>query len=104
MRLTDKRFLVQGFYQPKDKKERKEILKMDKPSYEEIYKRLGEYENRECHGKFLFIDIDGDWYNECSVCGGRTENHTGYPPDFNYCPNCGAKMDGERKDNERKAD
>lgn len=44
-------------------------------------------------GKFLFVDNDGYWYDECSVCGGRTENHTGGPPDFNYCQNCGAKMD-----------
>ena len=36
---------------------------------------------------------DTDWYyadNNCDM--------------FDYCPNCGAKMDGERKDNERKAD
>lgn len=31
MRLTDKRFLGDGFYQPKDKNERKEIILMDKP-------------------------------------------------------------------------
>jgi hypothetical protein len=98
MRLTDKRFLSQGFYQPKNKEERKEILNMEKPSYEEIYRKLGEYENRECHGKWLFIDIDGYWYNECSVCGQRTENNTGHPPDFNYCPYCGAKMDGGNDD------
>ncbi len=47
------------------------------------------------HGKWLFVDNDGYWYNECSVCGGRTENHDGSPPDFNYCPNCGAQMDLE---------
>lgn len=98
MRLTDKRFFVQGFYQPKSKEERQEILKMDKPSYEEIYKRLGEYENRESHGKWLFVDLDGYWFDECSVCGDRTANHDGSPPDFNYCPNCGAKMDGGNED------
>ena len=45
MRLTDKRFLGDGFYQPKDKSERKEIILMEKPSYNDIYKKLGEYEN-----------------------------------------------------------
>lgn len=45
MRLTDKRFLGEGFYQPKDKAERTEIILMEKPSYNDIYKRLGEYEN-----------------------------------------------------------
>jgi NADH pyrophosphatase NudC (nudix superfamily) len=34
----------------------------------------------------------------CSVC----LEETSYA--HNFCPNCGAKMDGERKDNERKAD
>lgn len=31
---------------------------------------------------------------ECSVCGWRVEEYVG---DYAYCPNCGAKMDGERK-------
>lgn len=43
-RLTDDRFLGKGFYQPKTKEERKEIQLMYKPSYDEIYQRLGEYE------------------------------------------------------------
>ena len=43
-RLTDNRFLGKGFYQPKTKEERKEIQMMYKPSYDEIYQRLGEYE------------------------------------------------------------
>ena len=30
---------------------------------------------------------------DCSVCGNESAETT------NYCPNCGAKMDGERKDN-----
>lgn len=29
----------------------------------------------------------------CSVCGGISFNN-----EYIYCPNCGAKMDGERKD------
>lgn len=43
-RLTDDRFLGKGFYQPKTKEERKEIQLMYKPSYDEIYQRLGKYE------------------------------------------------------------
>ena len=45
-RLTDKRFLGEGFYQPKNREEFKEIQNMKKPSYEEIYQRLGELENK----------------------------------------------------------
>lgn len=97
-RLTDNRFLGEGLYVPKSKEEAKEIVRMHKPTYDEIYKRLGYYENREIRGKWKFVDLDGYWYNECSVCGGRTENSDGSPPDFNYCPNCGAKMDMEVKD------
>ena len=47
MRLTDKRFSGDGFYQPKDRFEMKEIILMNKPSCEEIYKKLYDYENTE---------------------------------------------------------
>ena len=40
----------------------------------------------------------------CSICKERNLFKNGYNVLSNYCPNCGAKMDGERKDNERKAD
>ncbi len=38
------------------------------------------------HGEW---DSNGDFYN-CSVCN----NYAGY--DYDYCPYCGAKMDGRR--------
>lgn len=41
------------------------------------------------HGHYV-IDDDGD--ASCSVCHEEYLNHT-----QNYCPNCGAKMDGERR-------
>ena len=34
------------------------------------------------------------WRLECSICGKDYHAQVGY----NYCPYCGAKMDGERKD------
>jgi hypothetical protein len=41
------------------------------------------------HGKWKFDDFDGDGYDyTCSVCGLSFRNSG------NYCPNCGAKMDG----------
>ena len=50
------------------------------------------------HGRWIhkhFDDVCGGWYNEwhCSVCNGRV-----YEKGFNYCPNCGAKMDGGNED------
>jgi hypothetical protein len=42
------------------------------------------------HGVFMNDGIYGDLYR-CSVCGYRERN----PEGFNYCPNCGAKMEAE---------
>lgn len=36
---------------------------------------------------------------ECSVCGWEdSDTYTGDTSKYNYCPNCGAKMDRERKE------
>ena len=57
------------------------------------------------HGRWLTTYKVDTWMGTseidgyvCSECG------RGSKVKGNYCPNCGAKMDGERKDNERKAD
>ena len=47
------------------------------------------------HGRWKFLDIDGWWFDECSICGNTTPNRDGSPPGWNYCPNCGAKIDGQ---------
>lgn len=52
------------------------------------------------HGEWTCDSEDGfenyDWH--CSQCGGSIPYRCGNPKFTNYCPNCGAKMDGERKE------
>lgn len=45
------------------------------------------------HGRW----VDNCCYNTCSVCGNSVHawNDDGDLQEFNYCPNCGAKMDGD---------
>ena len=54
------------------------------------------------HGEWLVIfNDDGSESWMCSVCCEEWEFPEGHPIDddgCNYCPNCGAKMDGERKE------
>lgn len=48
-------------------------------------------------GKWIEKDgWDGDVYYDCSVCGESWTTIEGTPWDngMNYCPNCGAKMEG----------
>ena len=40
-----------------------------------------------------------DYYYTCSACG-EDYNTIDGTPDYNFCPNCGAKMDGGVKRNE----
>lgn len=49
------------------------------------------------HGKWIDTKhggIHGDTIYRCSACGNERE---AYIDEENYCPNCGAKMDGEGK-------
>ena len=51
------------------------------------------------HGEWIGRQLDDfkKYESTCSECGWvGIENYDSYndPSDFNYCPNCGAKMDG----------
>ena len=53
------------------------------------------------HGRWIEIDDgDGDCHYECSVCGEAWVLNDGTPADnnMNFCPRCGAEMDGGEKD------
>ena len=48
------------------------------------------------HGHWVGIDDEPCESYECDKCGYITEEigcNNGIPNNFNYCPNCGAKMD-----------
>ena len=49
------------------------------------------------HGKWEFNKIDkhGNRKPECSICGKYSLAHWSDHAKCNYCPNCGARMDGE---------
>ena len=47
------------------------------------------------HGKWIPKDKDGSWrVDTCSACGKDT-HYVRYAPAYDFCPNCGARMDGE---------
>ena len=50
------------------------------------------------HGWYEMGIDEGDYeYGTCSVCGYNEYNAFGCCLPHNYCPNCGAKMDGDTK-------
>lgn len=53
----------------------------------------------EKHGKWIEKETYLDIYYDCSICGESFCFLEGSPTDnsYKYFPNCGAKMDGERK-------
>lgn len=55
------------------------------------------------HGLWIEVDEgDGDYTYDCSVCGGKWWLAADTPEanGMKYCPYCGAKMDGERRESE----
>ena len=76
--------------------------------YEEIERRLEEFESADVqevkHGEWKKVNEPLGWQNDecasCSICGESYILADEYDFDyikefFKYCPNCGAKMDGE---------
>ena len=54
------------------------------------------------HARWIQADLDED-YVTCSYCKANgSKDRMAWNPEFaeilKYCPNCGAKMDGERRD------
>ena len=67
---------------------------------EEAYKKGYEDGKRDAvvHGKWVErYDFDNDFYYDCSACGESFCLIEGTPEEnfYSYCPNCGARMDGE---------
>ena len=56
------------------------------------------------HGWWIESEAMSPLTFKCSECKGWVVKHSINERNFMYCPHCGAKMDGDRKDNERKAD
>ena len=47
------------------------------------------------HGRWEAVDHDGSWrVDKCSACHKRM-HYVDYDQPYAYCPNCGAKMDGD---------
>lgn len=91
----------------------KDATKAVEKHHREIHKFIEEtdkkifdfFENakRDSHGEWIGTEYDGyadgnpvydKW--ECSKCH-EEFSCEGEPPPYNYCPNCGAKMDGKRR-------
>ena len=53
------------------------------------------YAEKERHGRWIHTDLAAHWYgkDECSECTYHEHDRRDLSH-FNFCPNCGAKMDG----------
>lgn len=90
---------VQRIHVDVDKEELIRALKYDRDQYEKGF-RDG-VASAQKHGSWIGTQYDGyaDGYPvydtwECSCCHEEYESE-GDPPSFDYCPGCGAKMDGD---------
>ena len=70
----------------------------DAQCFKQIIKELPPVKPEQKMGRWIEKDgFDGDTYYDCSECGESFCLIDGTPTDnlYNYCPNCGAKMEGE---------
>lgn len=62
------------------------------PAADVVEVRHGKWKLKQYEGGIL----DGEIYDECSICEyQRFFDDIRFKTAFNYCPNCGAKMDGK---------
>ena len=62
------------------------------PTADVVEVRHGKWKLKQYEGGIL----DGEIYDECSICEyQRFFDDIRFKTAFNYCPNCGAKMDGK---------
>lgn len=97
--LLDPRYIV---------REDAECALMDLPSADVVEVRHGKWIDDEGQQILLKNAIDkGENWKVCSICGAGMCIGAKYKTDkvyhrhfSRYCPNCGARMDGEEKENE----
>ena len=99
MRLTEKHFDGKGYY-IRCSENCCHTSCDDCAELDKLVDRLGELEDREEQGGEAVPVAPGRWNEvdyglayQCSVCGHSTEWQLS-----DYCPNCGAKMDGGKSD------
>ena len=69
-----------------------ESLIQKQPAADVVEVRPGKWKLKQYEGGIL----DGEIYDECSICEyQRFFDDIRFKTAFNYCPNCGAKMDGK---------
>ena len=69
-----------------------ESLIQKQPAADVVEVRHGKWKLKQYEGGIL----DGEIYDECSICEyQRFFDDIRFKTAFNYCPNCGAKMDGK---------
>lgn len=100
MRLIDADALKKAIIKHLCVKSAKYLLQAEKSIYDLIDKQptieLLKAEQPK-HGHWIDNDDPDDNYFTCSVCGDLWILNDGTPEDnqMNYCPHCGARMDGE---------
>ena len=74
-----------------------ESLIQKQPAADVVEVRHGKWKLKQYEGGIL----DGEIYDECSICEyQRFFDDIRFKTAFNYCPKCGAKMDGKEYTNE----
>lgn len=97
-RLIDRQITTQ-FFNQREREEIGHIIEMldDQPTVDAVEVVHGRWKPDLYHDGQPYRD---EWYGyifKCSVCGDTTMGSYDLECHYNYRPNCGAKMDGERR-------